>query len=106
MNDFESVEERVIYKERFQGSRLDFRGRPVFHRCDCCESVKAMILVDDTTRSLAITNCVFEDCNIDHLASDETRSLIARNNVFKEPIQLRKMDFERRLADALARRSR
>jgi hypothetical protein len=47
MYKFESAEERVIYKERFQGSRFDFRGRPVFQRYDCCEFVKAMILVDD-----------------------------------------------------------
>jgi hypothetical protein len=44
MNEFEGVEERVFYKERFQGSRLDFRGRTWFQRYDCCEFVKAIIL--------------------------------------------------------------
>lgn len=106
MNEFESVEERVIYKERFQGSRFDFRGRTFFQRYDCCEFVKATILIDDATQSLAFTKCVFEDCNIDNLASDETRSLIARDNVFKAPIEHRRDAFEKRLADALAARSR
>jgi hypothetical protein len=106
MYKFQDVDERVIYRERFQGSRLDFRSRTCFQRFDCCEFVKAEILIDDDTRSLAFTNCVFEDCNIDGLASDESRALLGRGNVFKPPIEHRKAAFEKRLSDALAARSR
>lgn len=106
MNEFEGVEERVFYKERFQGSRLDFRGRTWFQRYDCCEFVKAIILIDDATQSLAFTSCSFEDCNIDELTSDESRSLLARDNLFKLPIEHRRSEFEKRLAEALAARSR
>lgn len=105
MNEFEDFEERVIYKQRFQGTLLDFRARTCFQRYDCCEFVKATILIDQTTRALAFTNCSFEDCNIDQLTSNEERSLIARANTFKAPIEQRKAEFEKRLADALAKRS-
>lgn len=104
MNEFEGFEERVVYKERFQGTRLDFRGRTSFQRYDCCEFVGATILIDAMTQGLAFTNCVFEDCNIDHLESDEGRSVVARDNTFKAPIEHRRTDLERRLADALAKR--
>jgi hypothetical protein len=106
MNHFQDAEERVIYRQRFQGSRLDFRAQPWFLRYDCCEFVKATILIDDATRSLAFTNCVFEDCNIDRLVSDESRSFLASDNIFKKPIELRRSAFEKRLTDALAARSR
>jgi hypothetical protein len=39
------------------------------------------------------------------LKSDAGRSLIARDNTFKAPIEQRRSDFENRLADALARRA-
>ena len=47
MNEFEEFEERVIYKQRFQGTLLDYRARTCFQRYDCCEFVKAMILIDE-----------------------------------------------------------
>lgn len=103
MNEFEGFEERVIYNERFQGARLDFRARTCFQRFDCCEFVKATILMDSMTQGLAFTNCVFEDCNIDGLHSDERRSVIARDNTFKAPIEQRRSEFEKRLADAWPR---
>jgi hypothetical protein len=99
------IDERVVYKERFQGTILDFRGRTWFQRYDCCEFVKATLLIDETTQSLAFTNCVFKDCNIDRLDSSESGSLIARENTFMAPIEQRKAEFEKRLADALARRA-
>jgi hypothetical protein len=105
MNEFEGFEERVIYHVRFQGTLLDFRGRTCFQRYDCCEFVKATVLIDETTQSLAFTNCTFEDCNIDELRSNEDIALIARDNTFKVPIEERRVEFEKRLADALARRT-
>jgi hypothetical protein len=105
MNEFEGFEERVIYRTRFQGARLDFRGRTCFQRYDHCEFVKTTLLIDETTQSLAFTNCVFEDCNIDHLDSSEGRSLLARDNTFMVPIEQRRAEFEKRLADALARKT-
>jgi hypothetical protein len=105
MNEFEDFEERVTYKQRFQGTFLDFRARTCFQRYDCCEFVKATILIDETTQALAFTSCIFEDCNIDRLTSDEGRTLIARDNIFKAPIEQRRSEFEKRLADALAKRS-
>lgn len=103
MNEFEGFEERVVYRERLQGAILDFRGKNCFQRYDCCEFVKTTIFIDEATQSLAFTNCVFEDCNIDRLVSNEGRSLMARDNTFKAPIEQRRSDFEKRLADALAK---
>jgi len=54
---------------------------------------------------LAFTNCTFEDCNIDYLSSDESRLLVARDNVFKAPIEERRSAFEKRLAAALSARA-
>lgn len=105
MNRFEGFEERIVYRERLQGAVLDFRGRTCFQRYDCCEFVKVTILIDETTQALAFTNCIFEDCNIDRLVSSEDRSLIARYNKFKAPIERRRSEFEKRLTDALARRA-
>jgi hypothetical protein len=102
----EGFEERVNYRERYQGSTLNFLGRPVFLRYDCCEFVKCIILIDERTEKLAITNCIFEDCNIDTLSSDDRRFLIFRDNVFKLPIEERRTSFEKRLAEALAVRGR
>jgi hypothetical protein len=67
--------------------------------------VKTTLLIDETTQSLAFTNCVFEDCNIDHLDSSEGRSLLARDNTFMVPIEQRRAEFEKRLADPLARKT-
>ncbi len=58
-----------IIKRRYQGSTLNALGRPVFLRYDFCEFVKCTILIDERTGKLAITNCIFEDCNIDRLSS-------------------------------------
>ncbi len=38
-----------------------------------------------------------------NLVADEARALIAYDNIFERPITERKADFERRLAEALAR---
>ena len=105
MNEFEEFEERVVYRERLQGAVLDFRARTCFQRYDYCEFVKTTILIDETTQGLAFTNCVFEDCNIDRLESNEGRSLIARDNTFKAPIEQRRSEFEKRMADALAKKA-
>jgi hypothetical protein len=34
-------DERVIYRERFQGVHFDFRGKSIFTRYDRCEFVNA-----------------------------------------------------------------
>lgn len=97
-------EERVIYRERFQSVEVDFRGKIVFVRYDWCEFVKCTLLIDAATEQLAFTACVFNDCNIDQLRSDENRGLYAVNNFFNGPIEERRADFEKRLAEALATR--
>jgi hypothetical protein len=104
MKNDESSEERVNYRERYQGITLDFRGRPLFVRYDCCQFVKCAILIDEKTENLAFTGCEFEDCNIDELRADEQRGLIVRENTFKLPIEERRVDFEKRLTDALTAR--
>ena len=107
MTAIDPPEERVIYRDRFQSVEFDFRGKFVFARYDCCEFVKCMLLIDAATQQLAFTSCVFRDCNIDELRSDGKRALYALNNVFERPIDERRADFERRLAQALtARKSR
>jgi hypothetical protein len=60
-------DERVIYRERFQGVYFDFRGKSIFTRYDRCEFVKCTLLIDHATEQLAFTACVFTDCNIDKL---------------------------------------
>jgi len=62
------------------------------------------LLIDIATQQLAFTTCVFKDCNIDQLRSDEKRGLYAVNNVFDRPIDERRADFEKRLAQVLAAR--
>jgi hypothetical protein len=104
MKNDEGTEERVNYRERYQGIALDFRGRPIFVRYDCCQFVKCAILIDEKTESLAFTGCEFEDCNIDELRADGQRGLMVRENIFKRPIEERRVDFEKRLTDALAAR--
>ena len=54
-------------------AEFDFRGKIVFARYDCCEFVKCTLLIDIATQQLAFTTCVFKDCNIDQLRSDEKR---------------------------------
>jgi len=100
----EPHEERVIYRERFQGQLFDFRGKSIFVRYDCCEFVKCTLLIDYGTEQLAFTDCVFKDCNIDKLEQDEQRGLYARNNFFDRPLAERRADLEKRLAQALATR--
>ncbi len=102
MNTADGAEERVIYQTRFQGRMLDFRGRPAFLRYDCCEFVKCQLLLDAETTNIAFTSCTFEDCNIDAMQSDEQRGVISRDNVFKRPIEDRRIDLEQRLALAFA----
>src|SRR6187402_432689 len=63
------LEERIVYRERFQARTLDFRSRIAFVRYDECEFVMCTILIDDETESLAFTRCSFEDCNISELRS-------------------------------------
>jgi hypothetical protein len=97
-------EERVIYRERFQSVYFDFRGKSVFARYDCCEFVKCMLLIDATTEQLAFTSCAFKDCNIDQLRPDEKRGLYVADNQFYRPLEERRLEFEKRLAQALAAR--
>jgi len=51
----EPSEERVIYRERFQGAQLDFRGKSIFARYDRCEFIKCTLLIDQSTEQLAFT---------------------------------------------------
>jgi hypothetical protein len=97
-------DERVIYRERFQGVYFDFRGKSIFTRYDHCEFVKCTLLIDYSTEQLAFTACVFTDCNIDKLEPDEARGLYVMDNFFDRPLVERRAEFEIRLAQALAAR--
>jgi hypothetical protein len=97
-------DERVIYRERFQGVYFDFRGKSIFARYDRCEFVKCTLLIDHATEQLAFTACVFKDCNIDKLEPDEERGLYVRDNFFDRPLNERRAEYEVRLAQALAGR--
>jgi hypothetical protein len=97
-------DERVIYRDRFQGVYFDFQGKSIFARYDHCEFVKCTLLIDHATEQLAFTACVFKDCNIDKLEPDETRGLYAMDNFFDRPLDERRVEFEIRLAHALAAR--
>jgi hypothetical protein len=97
-------EERVIWNERFQGKHFDFRGRIIFTRFDNCEFVKCTLHIDHGTEQLAFTSCVFKDCNIDGLESDEQRGLYVRDNFFDRPLEERRSEFEAKLAKTLADR--
>src|SRR6266480_3409247 len=96
--------ELVIWRERFQAEYFDFRGKSLFTRFDCCEFVKCTLLIDDGTEQLAFTECVFKDCNLDKLDQDEARGLYVRDNFFDRPLEERRADFEKRLAQALVAR--
>ena len=104
MNSNDPQDERVIYRERFQGVYFDFRGKSIFTRYDRCEFVKCTLLIDRSTEQLAFTACVFKDCNIDKLQPDEQRGLYAIDNFFDRPLSERRVEFEIRLAQALAGR--
>ncbi len=97
-------EERVIWRKRSQAEYFDFRGKSTFTRFDGCEFVKCTMLIDHGTEQLAFTGCVFKDCNIDKLEPDEGRGLYVRDNFFDRPIEERRAEFEKRLAQALAAR--
>jgi hypothetical protein len=99
-------EERVVWRERFQAQQFDFRGKTLFTRFDDCEFVKCTLLFDNGTEQLAFTRCVFKDCNIDRLEQNIERGLYARDNFFDRPLEERRADFEKRLAQALAVRQR
>jgi hypothetical protein len=87
-------------RERFQAQHFDFRGKSLFTRFDCCEFVKCTLLIDHSTEQLAFTECVFKDCNIDKLE----RRLHVRDNFFDRPLEERRAEFEKRLAQTLAAR--
>jgi hypothetical protein len=97
-------EERVFYSEYFAGETFDLRSRILFWRFDACVFVNGKILLDNFTQQLAFTSCTFEACNIDQVAVNEQRALIAHDNIFERPIAERKAEFDHRLAQALARR--
>src|ERR1039457_7220346 len=104
MSSDDPQEERVIYRERFQGVYFDFGGKSIFTRYDRCEFVKCTLLIDHATEQLAFTTCVFKDCNIDKLPSEHARGLYTRDNFFDRPLEERRAEFEIRLAQALAGR--
>src|SRR6266513_4682653 len=97
-------EERVIYRQRFQAYQFNFRGKITFTRFDRCEFVKCTLLIDHGTEQLAFTKCVFKDCNLDKLEQDEARGLYVRDNFFDRPLEERRADFDKRLAQALVAR--
>ena len=55
-------------------------------------------------RATSVHTCVFKDCNIDGLEPDEARGLYVMDNFFDRPLDERRVDFEIRLAQALAAR--
>ena len=97
-------DERVRYGERFQAVHFDFRGKSIFTRFDRCEFVKCTLLIDHATEQLAFTTCVFKDCNIDKLQPDEERGFYVVDSFFDRPLNVRRAEFEIRLAQALAAR--
>ena len=66
--------------------------------------MKCTLLIDRATEQLAFTACVFKDCNIEKLQSDEERELYVTDNFFDRPLNERRAEFEVRLAHALAGR--
>jgi hypothetical protein len=104
MTSGDPPDERVIYRERFQGVYFDFRGKSIFTRYDRCEFVKCTLLIDQATEQLAFTACVFKDCNIDKLHHDEAHGFYARINFFDRPLKEQHAEFDARLAQALAAR--
>jgi hypothetical protein len=105
MRSYDPTEERVVYHERFQAVRFDFRSKSIFTRFDRCEFVKCTLLLDEATEHLTFTACAFKDCNIDKLDADAERGLNIRDNLFYRPLHERWIEFEIRLARALAARN-
>lgn len=99
-------EERVIWRKRFHAENFDFRGKILFTRFDDCEFVKCELLFDQDTEQLAFTGCVFKDCNIDQLEQDEKRGLHGKDNFFDRPLEERRADFEKKLAQTRADRAK
>jgi hypothetical protein len=97
-------EERVIWRKHFHAEYFDFRGKS--HFTDGCEFVECTLLIDRYTEQLAFTGCVFKDCNLDQLEQDEERGLYAIDNLFDRPLEERRVDFEKRLAQAPADRAK
>ncbi len=104
MKSDDPQDERVLYRERFQGANFDFRGKSIFTRYDRCEFVNCTLLIDHGTEQLAFTECIFKDCNLDKLELDEARGLFVKDNFFDRPLEERQIEFEARLARALAER--
>ena len=104
MNSVGPPEERVIWNKRFQSETFDFRGKVTFARFDRCEFVKCSLLIDEGTGQLAFTQCVFKDCNIDELHSDEARGIYVKGNFFERPLEERRAAFEAKLDQALTNR--
>ncbi len=98
-------EERVFWRETFVSENFDFRGQIQFCRFDNCTFVKCTLLIDHGTEHLAFTGCTFKDCNLDHIEADEARAIEARENFFDRPIEVRRVEFEKRLAEALNARA-
>jgi hypothetical protein len=94
-------EERVFWQEIYHGRTFDFTSRLNFTRFDDCIFVDCILLFDDGTEQLALTNCTFKDCNIDRIDEDAIRGIRSENNTFDRPIALRKADLDKRLAEAL-----
>jgi hypothetical protein len=90
--------------QTLSGRVFRFSQQKHFTRFDGCEFVKCTLLIDHGTEQLAFTECVFKDCNIDKLERDEERGLYARDNFFDRPLEERRADFEKRLAEARASR--
>ena len=66
--------------------------------------IKCTLLIEHETGQLAFTSCVFKDRNIDKLEPDEERGLYVKDNFFDRPIEERRAEFARRLAQVLAAR--
>jgi hypothetical protein len=63
MSSADPPDERVIYREHFQGVYFDFRGKSIFTRYDRCEFVKCTLLIDHAKRmhhaaALVIVTCL------------------------------------------------
>jgi hypothetical protein len=63
--------------------------------------VNCTLRIDYGTEQLAFTECVFKDCNISKLEPDEGRGLYVRDNFFDRPLEVRRAELEKRLAQAL-----
>ena len=99
-------EERVFWRESFFAETFDYRSRILFVRFDACVFVDCTLLLDAATEQVAFTGCTFKDCNLDHIAEDEARGLIAKDNFFDRPLRERKADFDARLAEVLRARAK